>query len=98
MFSAKDKRAEEVQNEIRKILRFDWNPINIEALPLDEYDSYIGPVYRILASSRSEEDLIKYLDRTAANTIFGMPEKSSDATREALRPIAKKLLALNVKL
>jgi hypothetical protein len=94
----KNKRVEEIQNEIRQILRFDWNPINIEDLPLDEYDSYIGSVYRILAGSRSEDDLIKYLDKTAAETIFGMPDKSSDATREALRPIAKKLLALNVKL
>ena len=98
MFNAKNKRAEEIQNEIREILRFDWNPINFEGLPIDEYDSYIGPVYEILAGSRSEDDLIKYLDWTAANTIFGMPEKSSNATREALRPIAKKLLALNVKL
>jgi hypothetical protein len=94
----KNKRVEEIQNEIRQILRFDWNPINIEDLPLDEYDSYIGPIYRILAGSRSEDELIKYLDKTAAETIFGMPEKSSDATREALRPIAKRLLALNAKL
>ena len=98
MPEVKNKRAQEIQNEIRQILRFDWNPINIEDLPLDEYDSYIAPVYRILVSSRSEEDLIKYLDETAAITIFGMPETSSDVTREALRPIAKKLLALNVKL
>ena len=94
----KNKRAIEIQNEIRQILRFDWNPINVEGLPLDEYDSYIVPVYRILTSTRSEDDLIKYLDETATTTIFGMPESSSNATREAMRPIAKKLLELDVKL
>jgi hypothetical protein len=51
-----------------------------------------------LAGNRSEEDLIKYLDETTAKTIFGVPETSSNVSREALRPIAKKLLALNVKL
>ncbi|HVU09126.1 MAG TPA: hypothetical protein VHG89_11350 [Verrucomicrobiae bacterium] len=92
MSDARDKRAAEIQDAIRQILRCDWNPIGFD-VPLDEYDSYIGSVYRILASSRSEEELIKFLDWTEQNTI-GMPNNS----REKLRPIAQKLLALNVKL
>jgi hypothetical protein len=97
MSDARDKRAVEIQDVIRQILRYDWNPIGFD-VPLDEYDSYIAPVYRILASSRSEEDLIKYLDWTACDTIFGMPEKSSNSSRDKLRPLAQKLLALDVKL
>ncbi len=71
---------------IRQILRHDWNPIGFDDfLPEDEYDSYIGPVYRILAGTRSEDELIDYL-------------RWRPATEERLRTIARKLLALNVKL
>lgn len=78
------KRAAEIQDSIRQILYHDWNPIGF-AVPEDEYDSYIGPVYRILASSRSEAELIGFLRWPP------MPD-------EQLRAVARKLLALNVKL
>jgi hypothetical protein len=94
MSDTRDKRAAEIQDSIRQILFYGWDPIGVRDFGhLDEYDSYIASIYRILASSRSEEELIKFLDWTERNTV-GMPNNS----REKLRPIAKKLLALNVKL
>ncbi len=94
MADARDKRAAEIQDSIRQILRHDWNPIGFdEVLPEDEYDSYIAPVYRILAGSRSEQELIEFLFRTERDTI-GVPCESP----EQLRPVARRLLELDVSL
>ncbi len=57
------------------------------------YDSYIGGVYRILASSRSEEALIRFL-AGALEDILG----AKMSAVERLRPVAQKLLALDVRL
>jgi len=61
--------------------------------PEDEYDSYIGPVYRILSGSRSEQELIDFLFRTERDTI-GVSCESP----EQLRPVARRLLDLDVSL
>ena len=92
MADARDKRAAEIQDSIRQIFLHGWNPIGFP-VPDDEYDSYIGGVYRILAGSRSEQELIEYLFRTERDTI-GMPSQSP----EQLRPVARRLLELNVGL
>ena len=99
MSDARDKRAAEIRDAIRQILRYDWNPIGFDELPLDEYDNYIGTVYRILAGSRSEEELIDFLAKTECDTIgLGEPKVKLSDYRNSLRPVAKKLLALDVKL
>ena len=94
MTDTREKRAAEIQDSIRQILYHDWNPIGLGgALPEDEYDSYIAPVYRILAGSRSEQDIIEFLFRTERDTI-GLPCESP----EQLRPVARRLLELDVRL
>jgi len=96
MADSKDKRAAEIQDSIRQILYYDWDPIGIaDVAPKDEYDSYIGPVYRILVGSRSELELCEFLFRTARDTI-----SVADDTVEHFelgRPIARKLLELDVR-
>lgn len=90
----KKARATAIQDSIRQVLFRDWDPIgvsNADEWPDDEYDSYIAPIYRILSGSRSEDDLVNYLFRTEKQTI-GVP--CEDA--ELLRPVARKLLALDV--
>lgn len=57
----------------------------------DEYDSHIAPIYRILTGSRSEDDLIECLYRTEHDQIGTGCESP-----EQLRPVARKLLALDV--
>jgi hypothetical protein len=70
MSSTRDRRAEEIQDSIRQILYHEWDPIGVAgAAPEDEYDAYIAPVYRILAGSRSEQELCEFLFRTARDTI-----------------------------
>jgi hypothetical protein len=94
MTESREQRAGEIQDAIRQILYRDWDPIGVcGAAPEDEYDSYIGGVYRILASSPSEEALIRFLSG-AFEDILG----AQMSAVERLRPVAQKLLALDVRL
>ncbi len=89
MAESKEKRGAEIQDAIRQILYRDWDPTGVcGAAPEDEYDSYIGGVYRILSSSRSEDALIEFL------AVHG----SQESAPERLRSVAQKLLALDVRL
>ncbi len=87
--------ALEIQNSIRQILFKEWDPIGVsDNLNLvDEYDSYIAPIYRLLSINQSEESLIEFLFRTERD-VLGVACESP----EQLRPVAKKLLSLDVHL
>jgi hypothetical protein len=93
MTDSRESRAAKLQDSIRQVLYHDWQPIPVPDLPEDEYDSYIAPVYRILVGSRSEQELIECLCRLERATI-GMPYESA----EQLRPVARRLLELDVRL
>ena len=95
METSREQRAAEIQDSIRQVLFRDWDPIGVNDNPklADEYDSYIAPVYRILTGSRSEDDLIECLYRTEHDQIGAGRESP-----EQLRPVALKLLALDVTL
>jgi hypothetical protein len=95
MASDKQQRARGIQEAIREILLRDWDPIGINDVPEanDEYDSYVGGVYRLLASQCSADQLIDHLFVIETQTMgLSVPE------RERLRPVANKLLGLNVSL
>jgi hypothetical protein len=89
------EQALKIIDSIRQILIRDWDPIGIsnDSAVDDEYDAYIAPVYRILVGSRSEDDLISRLYQIERDEI-GLPCDDP----EMLRPVAKKLLELDVKL
>jgi len=95
MEESREKRAAEIRDSIRQVLFRDWDPIGVNSnLKLaDEYDSYIAPIYRILTESRSEDDLIGFLFRTEHDQIGTRCESP-----EQLRPVARKLMALDVNL
>jgi hypothetical protein len=94
MTNSRKSRAALIQDAIRKVLRRDWDPIGLgDALPEDEYDAYIAPVYRILSGNRSEPDLVECLSRMEADVI-GAPREST----ERLQSIARTLLAIDVRL
>ena len=93
MPDSRTRRAAEIQEAIRRVLYDDWNPIGVDSLPPDEYDSYITPLYRLLTETRSELDVLEALRRIERNVLG---ESTSPVGR--LREIAAKLLALDVNL
>lgn len=94
MTDSQDRRAAEIQNSIRQILYRDWDPIGVcDVGPECEYDSYIGGVYRILATSRSEEALVEFLSKIESDLSCFDP-----ASRGRLYRVVQTLLALDVKL
>jgi hypothetical protein len=95
MTDTRDKRAAEIQDAIRQIFLHDWRPIAFD-VPEDEYDRYIAPVYQILTGSRSEQELMQYLFITTRDTI-GVCEDTVECF-ELCRPVARKLLELDVRL
>ncbi len=54
----------EITDAIRHVLVFDWDPIGVmddPDWPRDEYDSYIGHVYVMLARKESVESISRHL-------------------------------------
>ena len=69
-------------NEIRRLLWFEWDPIGIndEAdWPDDEYDSYAHKVYRMLIDGRDQCAISKYLKQTALEHIGVGQSENHDA-------------------
>ena len=69
-------------NEIRRLLWFEWDPIDIndEAdWPDDEYDSYALKVYRMLIDGRDQRAISKYLQQTALEHIGVSKSENHDA-------------------
>ena len=89
-------QAESITEAIRQVLVRDWDPIGVmddPEWPRDEYDSYIGEIYRYLARDESSEFIARHLcfiEETAMG--LGRLPKS------ARLPVAQKLKAIDVSL
>jgi hypothetical protein len=95
MMNNERHKAKSIQESIRQILLHDWDPIGVKNVPeaQDEYDSYIGGVYRLLASRCSADQLIDHLFSIESESM-GMPVPD----RELLRGVANQLIALDISL
>lgn len=54
----------DISEAIRQVLAQDWDPIGVMAdpeWPRDEYDAYIGEIYRYLARGESVEFIARHL-------------------------------------
>ncbi|MDI1241041.1 MAG: hypothetical protein PSX80_03865 [bacterium] len=75
----KRKRIAEIEESIRRILFDDWDPIGINDMaPPDEYDSYIGGIYRLIASradAKTIEDHLRNLEITKMEVSSGPHRK-----------------------
>lgn len=91
------RRAREITLEIRKILLKDWDPIGVEHAPQaqDEYDSYVGRIYRVLASRPSREEVVEYL-RQVESARMGLHAGPERLRRIA--EVAEELLAVDIRL
>ena len=89
------RRARQIQREIADILLKDWDPIGIQEFPeaSDEYDSYVGQVYRMIASGAEAVTIAQHL-KTIEVSLMGLGASDPDRTLA----VAQKLIAINVKL
>ena len=75
------------------VLLRDWDPIGVSDIPeaQGEYDSYVGQVYRLLASEATARQIAEHLLRieTVSMGLGG-------STVESLIPVAERLVALGI--
>jgi hypothetical protein len=71
------QRSREIEDAIRQVLMRDWDPIGIADEPAcaDEYDSYIGGVYHLLASGADEARIASHL-ATVQTEMMGLPKQA----------------------
>src|SRR5688572_21789219 len=91
------KRAKAIQESIRQVLLNEWDPIGINDVPeaQDEYDGYVGGVYRLLAAGAMEEEIVQHLSRIEVETMGLGPVRPNS---HYLRNVAQTLLQLNIAL
>lgn len=89
-------RACEIQESIRNILLKTWDPLGVSDEPIakDEYDSYIGPIYRLLASGGNVREVASLLAHIESQNM-GL---HGDRNIESLLPTAKQLVDLTIVL
>ena len=89
----RDDRARAIQESIREALLREWDPIGVfdEPSAQDEYDSYVGGIYRLLAGGASAEDIAAHLAKIQTDTM-GLP-----ASGERLLGVARRLKQIDVR-
>lgn len=90
----REVRARDIRAAIQAILLKDWDPIGIQDVPeaRDEYDGYVGGVYRLLANKASLEAIANHLVAVERDAMgFSTPSSSR-------LPVARKLKQLDVRL
>jgi hypothetical protein len=94
MTSRRDE-ARGIQQRIGDILLRHWDPIGVRDEPgaQDEYNAYVGGVYRLLASGASAKEIATHLVNVETEQL-GF--KDTDPTM--LIPLANRLKRLNIRL
>lgn len=91
----RDESAREIQRSISAVLLAYWDPLGPDGRPPnsdDEYDSYVGPIYRLLSTGASAQAIAEHLSSVEAEA-FGF---ATDPVN--LLPVAEKLLQLKIRL
>jgi hypothetical protein len=89
----RSRQARRIYSAINEILHTYWDPIGMgEAPPKDEYESYVGVVYRALADGKSEAELVSLL-ATLENDAVGL-----STPWQQKRDAARRLAALDIRL
>ena len=94
--TSRDERARRIQRDIAAVLLRDWDPLGPSARPDDsddDYDAYVGPVYRLLASGATPFQIAEHL-ADVEHSAFGFAYRDP----HSLLPVAEKLRALDVRL
>jgi hypothetical protein len=87
----KTRRARLIQHEITEVLRRNWDPIGIKDVPeaQDEYDAYVGGVYRLLESGATVKEIAAHLVKVETDQLG-----FQDTQVNMLIPVAKRLLKI----
>ena len=90
-----EEAAQRIQERIGKILREDWDPIGVSDAPEaeDEYDGYVGGIYRLLVSGVVPEAMAAHLVRIESEEMGLTPVDARDRLA-----VAAKLCAINAAL
>src|SRR5881409_804374 len=93
--TSKEERAREIQRSIAEVLLRNWDPIGVRDHPQaqDEYDAYVGGVYRLIASGATARQIAEHLVRIETDQLG-----FQDTDPKMLIPVAEKLMRLNVRL
>jgi hypothetical protein len=75
---------------VRRVLFNEWNPVGVNGLPEDEYDSYVWPLVRLLRDGGDAATLTRHLHEVEQFYF------SRDTSEEKLLPVAASLLALGI--
>lgn len=91
--NANVNQERQIQKEIRTVLLQEWDPIGVSETPeaWDEYDSYIGGVYRLLTEGAGPRALAEHL-----HGIEQGPMGLGFRDVEALLPVAERLHAIGL--
>ena len=65
------RHARDLQRQIGEVLLRNWDPLGVASEPecADEYDAYVGPVYRLLASGASDREIAEHLVGLETNVL-----------------------------
>lgn len=65
------RTARDIQTAIARVLLTRWDPIGVAAVPeaSDEYDAYVGPICRLLASGASDDEIAQHLGGVETNEL-----------------------------
>ena len=87
------RRRREISDAIREVLMDQWDPIGVKGIPeaADEYDGYIGGVYRLLVSMADAQQIANHLAAIQTKNM-GLPQKA-----ENLVTLAERLRSINVE-
>ena len=86
------QKTHEIKLQIRRVLLEEWDPVGVADEPLaqDEYDSYLGGIYGLLAQSATEAEIVHHLYMTETLNM-GMKGQSKErllTAAQALKRIA----------
>ncbi|HWG32750.1 MAG TPA: hypothetical protein VN650_01185 [Gemmatimonadaceae bacterium] len=89
-----EAKVRAIHESIRQNLLQDWDPIGVrDAVEAqDEYDGYVGSIYRVLASDASTQAIAEHLARTQTDAM------GLHASARSLLPVAVRLKQIDVAL
>jgi hypothetical protein len=85
-------QARAIQDAVRRILLEEWDPIGVRMVPeaQDEYDGYVGGIYRLLATGSTVDELAEHLVRIE-HEAMGL-----SARKEVCIGVASRLMQIDI--